>query len=75
MTNLRIILCDQLTHDISFLSDINKDEDIVLMVELHSKFTYVKHHKENSVSFICDAAFCCRTCRFEYQCPLCKIRR
>ena len=46
MTNLRIILCDQLTHDISSLSDINKGEDIVLMTELHSEFTYVKHHKK-----------------------------
>ena len=46
MTNLRIILCDQLTHDISSLSDINKGEDIVLMAELHSEFTYVKHHKK-----------------------------
>jgi deoxyribodipyrimidine photolyase-related protein len=54
MTNLRIILCDQLTHDISSLSDINKDEDIVLMVELHSEFTYVKHHKKK-IAFLLSA--------------------
>ena len=54
MTNLRIILCVQLTHDISSLSDINKDEDIVLMVELHSEFTYVKHHKKK-IAFLLSA--------------------
>jgi len=54
MKNLRIILCDQLTHDISSLSDINKDKDIVLMVELHSEFTYVKHHKKK-IAFLLSA--------------------
>lgn len=49
MKNLRIILHDQLTHDISSLSDINKDTDIVLMVELYSEFTYVKYHKKKIV--------------------------
>lgn len=49
MKNFRIILQDQLTHDISSLSDINQDTDIVLMVELYSEFTYVKHHKKKIV--------------------------
>jgi deoxyribodipyrimidine photolyase-related protein len=46
MKNLRIILYDQLSHEISSLSDIDKDEYIVLMVELHSEFIHVKHHKK-----------------------------
>ncbi|MFK7974102.1 MAG: cryptochrome/photolyase family protein [Rickettsiaceae bacterium] len=49
MANLIIILHDQLTHDISSLCDINKDKDVVLMVELYSEFTYVKHHKKKIV--------------------------
>ncbi len=49
MTNLRIILHDQLTRNISSLSDIVQDKDIVLMVELYSEFTYVKHHKKKIV--------------------------
>ena len=52
MTNLRIILNDQLTHEISSLSDIEKDKDIVLMVELNSEFTYVKHHKKKIAFFL-----------------------
>ena len=54
MTNLRIILNDQLTHEISSLSDIEKDKDIVLMVELNSEFTYVKHHKKK-IAFLLSA--------------------
>jgi deoxyribodipyrimidine photolyase-related protein len=54
MKNLRIILYDQLSHQISSLSDIDKDEDIVLMVELHSEFTHVKHHKKK-IAFLLSA--------------------
>ncbi|GAB4166539.1 MAG: cryptochrome/photolyase family protein [Rickettsiaceae bacterium] len=54
MTNLRLILYDQLTYDISSLSDIDKDNDLVMMVELYSEFTYVKHHKKK-IAFLLSA--------------------
>ena len=45
MTVLRLILGDQLSHQIASLRDINIDIDIVLMAEVSAEVTYVKHHK------------------------------
>lgn len=45
MTVLRLILGDQLSHQIASLRDINLDTDIVLMAEVSAEVTYVKHHK------------------------------
>ena len=46
MTALRLILSDQLNHQIASLRDINIDTDIVLMAEVSAEVTYVKHHKQ-----------------------------
>ena len=45
MTVLRLILGDQLNHQIASLRDINIDTDIVLIAEVVAEVTYVKHHK------------------------------
>ena len=45
MTVLRLILGDQLNHQIASLRDIDIDTDIVLMAEVGAEVTYVKHHK------------------------------
>ena len=45
MNVLRLILGDQLSHQIASLRDINIDTDIVLMAEVAAEVTYVKHHK------------------------------
>lgn len=50
---LRLILGDQLSHDISSLSDV-KNEDILLMCEVHDEATYVKHHKKK-IAFLFSA--------------------
>lgn len=49
MTTLRLILGDQLSHDISALSDLDKDKDIVLMMEVMEECAYVPHHKQKLV--------------------------
>ena len=45
MNVLRLVLGDQLSHQIASLRDINIDTDIVLMAEVTAEATYVKHHK------------------------------
>ena len=45
MTVLRLILGDQLNHQLASLRDINIETDIVLMAEVGAEVTYVKHHK------------------------------
>ena len=47
MGNLRLVLGDQLSTQISSLSDIDKEIDTVLMCEIWDEATYVKHHKKN----------------------------
>ena len=49
MPALRIILGDQLSKEISSLSGINAEEDIVLICEVFAEATYVKHHKKKIV--------------------------
>jgi deoxyribodipyrimidine photolyase-related protein len=47
---LRLILGDQLNHNISSLSDIEKD-DLIWMCEVWDEATYVKHHKKK-IAFV-----------------------
>jgi len=49
MKTLRLIMGDQLSHDISSLDDINKKDDVVLMCEVMAEATHVKHHKKKIV--------------------------
>lgn len=51
---LRLVLGDQLSHSLSSLSDINADEDIIWMCEVHDEATYVKHHKKK-IAFLFSA--------------------
>ena len=46
---LRLILGDQLSHNISSLSDIDINHDVVLMVEVQTETNYVPHHKQKIV--------------------------
>ena len=46
MANLRVILGDQLSHNISSLQDCDKKHDQILMAEVGEETTYVKHHKK-----------------------------
>lgn len=54
MKTLRLILGDQLSEDISSLSDCDKDKDVVLMCEVWDEATYVKHHKKK-IAFLFSA--------------------
>ncbi|MEP1766318.1 MAG: cryptochrome/photolyase family protein [Sulfitobacter sp.] len=51
---LRLILGDQLNRNISSLADLDVQNDIVLMCEVRSEATYVKHHKKK-IAFIFSA--------------------
>ncbi|MEM6781202.1 MAG: cryptochrome/photolyase family protein [Pseudomonadota bacterium] len=51
---LRLILGDQLSHDISSLSDCDKDNDVILMCEVWNEATYVHHHKKK-IAFLFSA--------------------
>lgn len=53
MSQLRVILGDQLTPDISSLSGMGAD-DVILMAEVAVEATYVKHHKKK-IAFIFSA--------------------
>ena len=54
MTTLRLILGDQLNVAISSLSDVDVQNDIILMCEVWNEATYVKHHKKK-IAFIFSA--------------------
>ncbi len=54
MKSLRLILADQLTHDISSLKDIDVGQDIVLMCEVANETGYVRHHKKK-IAFLFSA--------------------
>ena len=47
--NLCIILGDQLSHNISSLSNFKKSQDEVLMMEVTNEATYVNHHKKKLI--------------------------
>ncbi len=54
MSALRIILGDQLSHNISSLQNINKKNDTVMMCEIKDEATFIKHHKKK-IAFIFSA--------------------
>jgi deoxyribodipyrimidine photolyase-related protein len=54
MAALRLVLGDQLSHNLSSLSDMDKQEDVVLIAEVQSEATYVRHHKRK-IAFIFSA--------------------
>lgn len=54
MKTLRFILGDQLSHQISSLSNCDKSQDIIFMCEVHEEATYVKHHKKK-IAFLFSA--------------------
>jgi deoxyribodipyrimidine photolyase-related protein len=54
MKTVRLILGDQLSHDLATLSDIDHESDLVLMAELWDEATYVKHHKKK-IAFLFSA--------------------
>ena len=41
---IRLILGDQLSHNLATLRDINPARDVVLMAEVMEECTYVPHH-------------------------------
>ncbi len=51
---LRLILGDQLSPSLSSLVDVSPDNDLVLMCEVKSEATYVKHHKKK-IAFVFSA--------------------
>lgn len=51
---LRLILGDQLSHDISSLRDLDPSRDLILMCEVWDEATYVKHHKKK-IAFLFSA--------------------
>ena len=54
MTTLCVILGDQLSIDMTSLQSINKEQDCILMAEVNSEMTYVKHHKKK-IAFLLSA--------------------
>jgi deoxyribodipyrimidine photolyase-related protein len=54
MSNIRIILGDQLSESISSLKGYNPCTDIILICEVINEATYVKHHKKK-IAFIFSA--------------------
>lgn len=54
MAILRLILGDQLSHEISALQSASKTDDIILLCEVMEEVTYVKHHKKK-VAFLFSA--------------------
>ncbi len=54
MSVLRFVLGDQLTHSLASLKSLDKDNDMVLMVEVQEEATYVKHHPKK-IAFLFSA--------------------
>lgn len=55
MTNaLRLILGDQLTHNLTMLQEADKNHDVIMLCEVLEEATYVKHHKQK-IAFIFSA--------------------
>lgn len=49
MTVLRIVLGDQLSDDLTALTDLDQGRDTVLMMEVDEESTYIRHHKQKIV--------------------------
>lgn len=54
MTNIILILGDQLSLNITSLKDFNKETDLIVMAEVASEATYVNHHKRK-IAFLFSA--------------------
>jgi deoxyribodipyrimidine photolyase-related protein len=54
MKTLRLVLGDQLTRNLSSLSDLDPAHDVVLMVEVAAEARYVPHHKQK-IAFLLSA--------------------
>lgn len=54
MKTLRLVLGDQLTRNLSALSDLDPAHDVVLMVEVAAEARYVPHHKQK-IAFLLSA--------------------
>lgn len=52
MTTLRLVLGDQLSHEIATLADIDPAADVVLMLECEQECRYVPHHQQKIVLFL-----------------------
>jgi deoxyribodipyrimidine photolyase-related protein len=52
MTTVRLVLGDQLSTNLSALSDIDPAKDVVLMLELDEECVYVPHHQQKIVLFL-----------------------
>jgi deoxyribodipyrimidine photolyase-related protein len=53
-SHIHLILGDQLTHSLSALADADPETSVVLMAEVMSEATYVKHHKKK-IAFLFSA--------------------
>ena len=51
---IRLVLGDQLSHDLTSLADLDRAKDVVLMAEVIEEVTYVRHHKRR-VAFLFSA--------------------
>lgn len=54
MTTLRLILGDQLDHEIASLRDVDVARDVVMLCEVATETGYVKHHKKK-IAFLFSA--------------------
>ena len=54
MSNLHLILGDQLSESISSLTGYDPEQDIILMCEVWDEATYVRHHKKK-IAFLFSA--------------------
>lgn len=52
MTTLRLVLGDQLSTDLTALTDIDRANDVVLMLEVEEECRYVPHHQQKIVLFL-----------------------
>jgi deoxyribodipyrimidine photolyase-related protein len=53
-SRIHLVLGDQLSHSLSALADVDPDTSLVLMAEVMSEATYVKHHKKK-IAFLFSA--------------------
>ena len=49
---LRLVLGDQLSHDLSVIADCDPENDTVLMMEVQDEGNYVPHHKQKIVMIL-----------------------
>jgi deoxyribodipyrimidine photolyase-related protein len=54
MAILRLVLADQLSHSLASLKDCDKAQDWILLAEVRSEASYVKHHKKK-IAFLFSA--------------------